>query len=210
MAVTARWYPTGIARFLVGNLEWDATDTFNMAVVADTYTYDADHQFYATSVQSHQASGSIPVALSNKTVTTVDWSALSLWQANTGYAVGDLVRASDLSGGEEHVFRCVVAGQSGASEPVWVTTTMRETEDNETVWAEFGEKVTYLDSDPIVFSGSFTGNQAVIYKTGVDGSSDYLVGHVEFGENKQIVDGTLTVTPATTGWLRAGSGGSPT
>lgn len=206
MATAARWYPEGLNRFLIGNLEWDATDTFNVALLADTYVYDADHTAYTTSVESHLASGSTPVALANKTVNVTSWENLPVWTGNAQRAVGDVVRAVGEQGstGGEHVYRCVLAGQTGPSEPAWVTTSMRETVDGTVVWVEYGAKLVWLTSNAVQFSGTFTARQAVIY------SQNYLVGHIDLGENRQVVDGTLTLTPSSTGWLRAGSGGSPT
>jgi len=46
--------------------------------------------------------------------------AYSVWQASSAYVVGDVVRAT-VQTGFGFVFRCIVAGTTAASEPVWPT-----------------------------------------------------------------------------------------
>ena len=209
MAVTARWYHSGISQFYAGSVDWDA-DTIKVALVTSSYTFSDAHNFFDDITNEVTGTGYTAggMALGTKTNTITDSSALTAWAATTAYTEGQVRRATTDNG---HVFRCTVAGTSGGSEPTWVTGTLRETADGATVkWVEFGSGIVVLDAADTVWSAStITARAAVIYEdTGTPATSS-LLGFCDFGANFSSSNGDFTIQWAAEGILRAGLG-SPT
>lgn len=206
MPVTARWYPNGWRNFTAGNIDWDA-DTIRVALLANTGSYDDTHQYWSD-VSANEVTGTGYTAggnqLTTPTVNITDSSGLTAWAASTAYALGDVVRATTDNG---NVFRCVVAGTSGGTEPTWVTTSFRETADNTVVWVQFGSAVIWLDADDVTWASStITARYAVIYKdTGVATTSP-LIGFVDFGQDESSSNGNFTIQWSANGILRGGVG----
>jgi hypothetical protein len=69
-------------------------------------------------------------------VGSTKWAAISLWQANQAYAVGDIVRNNGVTAGSERAFRVTTPGTSGATEPAWNKSKNASTNDNDIVWIE--------------------------------------------------------------------------
>lgn len=194
MAVTAKKYPHGVKRFLAGDIDWDAA-TIKAALVASTYTPADSHEFFDTSVNAHEVTGTGytdgGVTLGSKTNTVTLSSAGTSWAASTAYSAGDIVRASVDNG---HLFMCVVAGTSGGSEPTWDTNNRQETADNTVVWVEIGTAIVALDAANAQWlSSTITARYLVIYKSGTAGSGDFLCGYVDFGQNESSSNGTFEV-----------------
>lgn len=76
-------------------------------------------------------------------------SATAVWQANTAYAVGTKVRPTTPvldSNGVPLEFEVVVAGTSGASEPVWPTSVGTSIVDNTATWGIAGSIIDMVKS----------------------------------------------------------------
>ena len=54
-----------------------------------------------------------------------------IWQANTAYNKGDIVRPTTAN---DCIYKCIVAGTSGSSEPSWPTTPLEQVADNAVTW----------------------------------------------------------------------------
>lgn len=52
-------------------------------------------------------------------VSSVIYAAIPVWAATTGYTVGQFVKPTAPAVDTQYVFRCTVAGTSGATEPTW-------------------------------------------------------------------------------------------
>ena len=70
--------------------------------------------------------------MANYYVSSVKWAAFTLWAASTAYTVGQIVKRPGST--NVRVYRCEVAGTSGASEPSWSTTSNSTTTDNGITW----------------------------------------------------------------------------
>jgi hypothetical protein len=123
--------------------------------------------------------------------------------------VGNIIRPT---AGNGHLYRCIVAGTSGASQPTWVTSSFAvqglsgttETEDGTVVWEEAGSAITVLSSAGASWTGlSATGvRYAWIYdaQTGV-ATTEPLVCLVDFG-SQTWTSANVTINPdATLGWV---------
>lgn len=79
--------------------------------------------------------------MSDYYVSSVKNAALSQWAASTAYTVGQIRR--NLTGGNARVFRCEVAGTSGASEPSWPSAVNATVSDNGITWRNVTGVGTY-------------------------------------------------------------------
>ena len=205
----ARWYPNGLKNFMEGDVDWDA-DTIKVALGV-THTYLDTDEFFSD-VNTEEITGTGYTAggetLGTKTNVIVDSSALTAWAATTAHEEGDLVRAVADNG---HVFRCVVAGTTGASEPTWILATMRETADASVVWVEFGAAIQRLLAATAQWTGAtFTAEDAWVYKDTGTPTTSPLLGHVDFGGSRAPSAGTFDLDwDDNNGILRVGAG-SPT
>lgn len=68
-------------------------------------------------------------------------AALNLWAALTAYAVGDIVWPTTANG---RIYRCTVAGTSGASEPTFPTSAAGTVVDGTVTWTEATPVVAWL------------------------------------------------------------------
>lgn len=56
---------------------------------------------------------------------------VKMWQKNFGYKMGDFVKSSNING---TIFRCIISGTSGSTEPDWNTSINNTTVDNSVKW----------------------------------------------------------------------------
>lgn len=70
--------------------------------------------------------------MANYYASSVKWAAFATWAASTAYTVGNLVKRPGSS--SVRVYRCEVAGTSGASEPAWNTASNSTVSDNGITW----------------------------------------------------------------------------
>lgn len=200
-----RWYGNAARHFIAGDIDFDA-NTIRGALVTSAYTPDQAHEFWSTSVEANEASGTGYTAggqaLTTKTVTfTAANTYATTWAASTAYTAGDLVRPTT---GNGHLYVCTVGGTSAASEPTWPTTRGGNVTDGGVTWDEVGAGYVSIDSDQVQWtSSSITARYLVLYVDGATpGTDDYLLGYEDFGSNQTSTSANFTVTPDATGWLR--------
>lgn len=196
-----KWYPNGALRAILGDIDLNGS-TIKMGLL-NGHTVDlTDDQW--TDVSADEVSGTGYTAggeTITPTTSVVQDNAATAWAATTTYAVGDVVRPSTANG---HVYKCIVAGDSGGSEPTWPTTAELQVTDGTVTWREAGEAYVLFDSAQVQWtiteaSPGITADTAIIY----DSTTGYLIGYAVFDSSETASDGgTLTVTPHDDGWLR--------
>lgn len=82
-----------------------------------------------------------------KDILAAQWTP-SGWQKETAYPYNTLVKPTTDNGS---YYRCIIAGNSGATEPVWPTTFWAEKTDGTIRWRQ-ENPVFILDSEPVDFS----------------------------------------------------------
>lgn len=194
MAVTAYWYGKGALKLANKEIDWD-TDTVKVMLTTSSYTPDKDAHDYKDDV-TNEVTGTGYTAggatLSSKTITyTAANSFTTTWAASTAYTTGDVVRPTT---GNGHLYRCIVAGTSGGTEPSWPTVSGDTVTDGTVKWAECGFGIVQYDAADTVWSTStITARYAVIYvSTGTDSTSP-LLAYVDFGENKSSSGDNFTI-----------------
>lgn len=207
MAVTARWYPEGVLNIAKNNVDYES-DTIKLALLDSNHSFNDAHDAWddvsANEISATSGYTAEGETLGTKTLTRVDSSSATAWQASTAYSLGDIVRATTDNG---HLFVCVQAGTSGGSEPTWVTDKLEDTTDNTVVWSEFGAAYISIDSAQVQWTSStITARYGIIYKDSGTDSTSYLIGQIDFGQDESSSSGNFTVTPPTAGWFTIGAG----
>lgn len=191
---TVRGYAHGAKRFVAGDHDWDSL-TYKAALVASTYTPSQSHEFYSTSVNAHEITGTGYTdggqALTSKaSAVRLDTDATAR-ASSTAYQVGDIVRPATANG---HIYKAVVAGTSAGSAPTFTTTGGRETADGSVVWVEAGVAYVRFTCAQLSWDPStITARYVVIYRDGTPGSLDYLLCYGDFGQNESSSAGAFTV-----------------
>lgn len=190
-----RLFANGRKHWAAGDIDWDAA-TILVGLLSATASPSQAHEFF-NDLSANELSGSgysrQTLGSKTNTVTAAD-SWATTWAASTAYTVGDVVRPTT---GNGHLYRCVVAGTSGTTEPTWPTAGGQTVVDSGATWAEVGVAVVALDAaDPTwtASGGSLEPRYAVYFVSGTAGTADYLIGYEDFGAAQTVADGaTLTV-----------------
>lgn len=212
MAQTIETFGKALANLLGGEVAGDTfavdflSDTIKVALATNAWTPNLDtNEVFSDMTNEVSGAGYTAggVTAASKTITYTpanSWG--TAWAATTAYNVGDVVRPVT---GNGHLFRCVVAGTSGGTEPTWVTTAGRETADGATLkWVETGRGITVMDfADPQWTSATFTARWAVCYKSTGTGSTSPLLALIDFGADVPVSSGQLTIIIPTLGIFQA-------
>jgi len=204
MAVTARWYAKGVQHFMGADINW-TTASLKVALHTSSYTPDtAGDEFQSvlgneTSGTGYTAGGITLTAIAEA---IVDDAAATAWGATTAYDVGDLVRPGSANG---YIYRCIIAGTSGGSEPTWTTTVGRDLTDNTATWENVGTQYVKLDGNDVSWTPSTTisARYAVVYVDGANGTADFVIGYVDFGTTESSSNGDFDINWHATGILQA-------
>lgn len=179
------------------NKEWGWSTTVKVLLTTSSYTPNKDTHDYKNDVTNEVANGggytTGGAAIASPTLTfTAANSWGTAWAASTAYAVGAIIRPSS---GNGHLYRCVTAGTSGASEPTWPTASGKDVTDNTAVWTEIGTSILVLDcADPSWSSSTITARHAVFYYDTGTASTSPLIGYLDFGEDRISNNGPFTIT----------------
>lgn len=201
-------YGKALANLLGGEV---AGDTFAVDFLSDTIKCLLTTNAHTPNLDTHETKSDITnevvgtgyvargTTLGAKTITYTAANTWGVTRANTtAYAFGDVVKPS---GGNGHLYRCVVAGTTAGAPPTFPTTPQATVADGSVTWAEVGRGITAIDcSDPSWAASTITARYGVVYKdTGVDGTS-VLLALIDFGGDISTTNGTFLITvPAAMG-----------
>jgi hypothetical protein len=191
---TVRGYANGAKRFVSGDIDWDA-HTIKAALVSSAYTPSQAHEFYSTSVNANEITGTGytdgGLALTSKATAVIDASAATARAASTAYQVGDIVRPATANG---RIYKCVVAGTSSSGTPSYTLTGGREVADGTVVWVEAGVAYVRFTCAQLSWDPStITARYVVLYRDATAGSLDFLIGYGDFGQNESSSAGAFTI-----------------
>jgi len=213
MAVTTGWFAQAILRLANGTIDLD-TNPLKIALIDNTYDAKAnvdtlilwdpdgigntDPKASEVSGTGYTAGGN---ALSGVTVSLVDDGSATAWASSTAYDVGDIVRPAAANG---YVYRCIAAGTSGGSAPSWPTTKGVDVTDNSVTWENLGTSFVKFDfTDPSWGpTSTITARTAIVYVDGTAGTSDYVVGYMDFGQDESSTSGDFDIIIPADGMLQ--------
>ena len=200
---TAHWYGNALANSFGSGTEGNSpnidflSDDIRMALLASSYTPDLDAHDFWNDASADEVSGTGYTAngeaLASKTLTVTaadSWG--TTWAASTAYSVGDIIRPTS---GNGYVYRCVVAGTSGGSEPTFSTVAYQTTTDNTVTWATIGVVVIQFDAANVSWASStITARYAIIYdRTPATDATRPLIWLIDFESDQSTTNGTFQV-----------------
>ena len=212
MSFEIKWYSKALANLMGGESGADAfavdylSDTIKLALLDNTHTPGLDTHEVFSDVEADEIAGTGYSAggatLGTKTITVTPANSWSTqWQANTAYAVGDVVRPT---AGNGHLYMCIVAGTShGSVQPTWPTVSGQIVVDSGVTWAEVGRAITQIDAaDPSWANSTLSAvRYCVGYKSTGTSSTSPLLFLGDFGADQQTNNGTFAVQFAALGIL---------
>lgn len=181
------------------------TTPVKLAILKSTYTPAGvtTDQYWST-VSSDEVSGTGYTAggkaVTGQTLTlttATDWSTGRA--ASTAYTVGVIVRPATANG---HLYRCAVAGTSGASTPTWPTVLGETVADGTVTWTTMGTAILVYKFNTVRWSTvTFTdGAYAVAYVEKTAATTSPLMSLFMLPSSQSPVNQTFEVIPSSTGW----------
>jgi hypothetical protein len=194
------WFRQALLKALNKEIDFD-TDEIKVMLTETGYTPNLNTHDYKDDVTNELANGNGyttgGVTLAGKTITYTAADALAKARADsTNYSLGDIVRPA---AGNGHIYRCIVAGESGVGAPVWPVVSGQTVVDGAVTWAECGGGVIKLDANDILWANSTWdapngARYAVGYvNTGVAGTS-VLLFLVDLLAEQNPNNGTFQIT----------------
>lgn len=194
-------FASAFLKMLNKEIDFD-TDTIKAMLCAAGYTPDLDAHDYKNDV-TNEVTGTGYTAggatLASKTQTLTAANSWSTARANsTAYTLGQIVRPAT---GNGHLYRCIVAGTSGASIPTWPTVAGQTVTDGTVTWAECGRAIVVFDAaDPSWANSTITARYCVFYDdTPATDATKPLISLLDFGSDQVSSNGAFTVTLNTLG-----------
>jgi hypothetical protein len=199
-------YRNNVSKAFNKEIDWD-TDALKWTLHTVTYVPNPDTDIFVSSLTNElgtaggYTAGGIALATPTNTYTAANsWATQRA--ASTAYAVDDVVRPAAANG---FLYRCAVAGTTGAGLPTYETVIGKCTTDGTVTWETAGAGIVVFGCTDPTWAASFTAGPfriAVLSdrQTGVAATSP-LIGYIDFGVDKTGGGGAFTITLHTT--LRA-------
>ena len=201
MAISSRMTGPALEHFLNGDIDFGADD-IKMALHTSTFTPNYDTDEFQDNL-GNETTGTAYVAggatMTSEAVTLVLDGTATAHSTATAYDVGDIVRPSSANG---YVYRCIAAGTSAGSAPTFPTVIGQDVDDGVTlVWENAGTLFVKLTSDDVTWStASITARYAVIYVNGSNGTTDYVIVILDFGQDESTTLNDFNVNAHDDGW----------
>lgn len=200
-------YGKAYANLLGGEAAGDAftvdylSDTVKCSLHTSTYAPNRDtHETFSDATNEVSGTGYTAggATLGTKTITyTAANSWGTNWAASTAYAVGDIVKKVT---GNGHLYRAIVAGTSGGSEPTFPTVSGQTVADNTVTWAEIGSGIVQIDAADVSWpSSTITARYGIIRKDTGTASTSPLIVLIDFETDFSSNNGTFQITFHTLG-----------
>lgn len=177
------------------SIDW-LSDTIKCMLCTSSYTPNLATDIYKSSI-TNEITGTGYTAggatLGSATITnTVANSWATTAATSTAYVVNDIVKPS---GGNTHLYMCIVAGTSGGSAPTWPTVARQTVADGTVTWAEIGSSINAFDAADASWSSStLTARYAVVYDSSpASDATRPLIGYLDFGSDVSSTASTFTV-----------------
>ena len=156
---------------------------------ADAVGESATKYYWVRFVSTSNVKGAASTVVMGKTALNPEFVMANLlatiWQPNTAYQQFQYVKPTVDNG---MMYRCVMDGVSGSTEPIWPTTIGQKRNDGTTQWltVEASERVPFI-------IGTVNGEPAVVMDTAYIGDATITIAKIEeaFLDNLTAIHGTL-------------------
>ncbi len=193
----ATWYRNALVKTMNKEVDYDS-DAIHLTLHTSTYTPNLNTHDYVDDLTNElAASGGYTtggVQLASKTVTYTAADSWGTARANsTAYTVGQIVRPAT---GNGFLYRCAVAGTSGASIPTFSTVLGGNTTDGGVTWDTVGAGIIVLDAaDASWATATFTGVRYGVISDRTPGTAatQPLLGLIDFVTDQAGGGGAFTI-----------------
>jgi len=176
-----------------------STDALYMQLHSSSYTPDPLADAFEDDLASEVAGPGYTAG--GQELVDVDWALITAanapqWSPASTYKVGQLVRKQSTNG---HIYRCILQGVSGSTEPSWPVTPGRDIADGSVLWEEAGSAYAKLSFDaPLWTPATLTARFAVLIdKEPGAAATNPLICYWDFGADRSSADSDFTLTPDT-------------
>jgi hypothetical protein len=192
-----KWYRQAPAKLLNKEIDYDS-DALKWTLHTSTYTPNQDTHAYVSDLTNELSTAGGYTAGGLAIVSpTMTFTAANSWatqRANsTAYAVDDVVRPAT---GNGLLYRCAVAGTSGAGLPTYSTVLGRETSDGTVTWETVGSGIVVAGcSDPNWTTATFGPCRYAVLSDRTPGTAatQPLLGYIDFVSDKTGGGGNFTI-----------------
>lgn len=194
----AQWYAGAMLGALNKEVDWDSDD-FRLLLVSSSYTPNRlTHQFAsdlgATELATgggYTAGGWALTEVAPALTAANSWAAT--WAASAAVETDYVVRPTT---GNSYLYRCVVAGTTGSTQPTWPTTVGASVVDNGVTWENVGVAAIVIDAADVTqasfTAGPFRYGVIADYTPGT-AATRRLIGLIDFGSDQSGNGGTFTL-----------------
>ena len=201
----ALWYASAPSKMLNEEIDF-IDDAIHATLHTSTYALNRLTHDYVDDLTNELATAGGytqgGVQLSTKTITTTvadSWG--DQWAGTTAVEADYIVRPTT---GNTFLYRVVVAGTTGGSEPSWPTVIGQTVSDGTVTWECVARAIVVIDCDPISWAdATFTGARYLVLSDRTPGTAatQPLIGVIDFGGDEDGQGGAFTVTPDDQGLL---------
>jgi len=193
----AKWYRNALVSLVNKEIDWNAGNV-KITLHAAAYVPNQDTHQYQSSLTNELTTGggytAGGLAVASPTQVYTAANSWTVQRANsTAYVVDDVVRPAT---GNGFLYRCAVAGTSGAGLPTYSTVLGRETADGTVVWETVGSGIVVLGcTDPNWSAATFGPCQIAVFADTTSGAAatNPLIGFIDFGSPKTGGGGNFTI-----------------
>ena len=177
------------------SIDW-LSDTIKCMLCTSTYTPNLDTHAYKSDITNEVSGTGYSAGGATIGSAAITYTAANSWATTaattTAYVLNDIVKPS---GGNTHLYMCIVAGTSGGSAPTWPTVARQTVTDGTVTWAEIGSGIAQFDAADASWSSStITARYAVVYDSSpASDATRPLIGLLNFGGDISSTSSTFTV-----------------
>lgn len=164
--------------------------TATMSPLQDTWSYVSDLTNELTTANGYTVGGLTLASCTCAYTAANSWS--TTWAASTSIAKDFVVRPAS---GNGYLYRCAVAGTTGASAPTWPTVVGTTVTDSGVTWECIGSGIIVFNAtSPSWATATFGPCRFLVIsdrQTGT-GTTEPLIGYFDFGSDKTGQGGAFT------------------
>jgi hypothetical protein len=181
-------------------MDW-LSDDIRHVLLTNSYVPDLGAHDFLDDVVAAETSGAGYTAggfaVTGKTLTYTDANAfVTQWSASTAYGGDSTSHVVRPTAGNGFLYRAIVAGTSGASQPTWPTVVGSTVVDGGVTWSNIGQGVTQFDMADESRTGLTVSYRysVLVNRTPASDATRPLLALLDWGATQSITNGSVQIT----------------